>query len=77
MKSGSIAQIVFIVFAALAVYGFVGAAQRDQRRTSCTALCAFAHAYAGRNRMAPDFELKDMNGHSFRFCFAGMTLSGR
>jgi peroxiredoxin len=75
MKSGSVAQIAFIVFAALAVYGFVGAAQKDQRRTTCSALCAFGPAYAGRNRMAPDFELKDMNGAPVKLSsFRGKTV---
>ena len=75
MKSGSVAQIAFILFAALAVYGFVGAAQRDQRRTTCTALCAFSPAYAGRNRVAPDFELKDMNGTPVKLSsFRGKTV---
>jgi peroxiredoxin len=75
MKSGTIAQIVFILVAALAVYGFVSAAQRDQRRTSCSALCALAPAYAGRNRTAPDFELPDMNGVKVRLSsFRGKTV---
>lgn len=75
MKSGSVAQIAFIVFAALAVYGFVGAAQKDQRRATCSALCAIGPAYAGRNRMAPDFELKDMNGASVKLSsFRGKTV---
>jgi peroxiredoxin len=75
MKSGSIAQIAFIIFAALAVYGFVGAAQKDQRRTTCSALCAFGPAYAGRDRVAPDFELKDMNGAPVKLSsFRGKTV---
>jgi peroxiredoxin len=75
MRSGSVAQIAFIVLAALAVYGFVSAAQRDQRRTSCSALCAFSPAYAGRNRAAPDFELKDMVGNPVKLSmYRGKTV---
>jgi peroxiredoxin len=58
----ALAQVGFIGVAALGVYAFVGAAQRDMKRTNCTALCKFQPAYAGSNRRAPDFDLPDMNG---------------
>lgn len=57
-----LAQVGFIVVAAVGVYAFVGAAQRDMRRASCAALCRLGPAYAGSDRRAPDFELPDMNG---------------
>jgi len=57
-----VAQIAFIAVAAVGVYAFVGAAQRDMRRTGCTALCKLGPAYAGSDRRAPDFDLPDMNG---------------
>jgi peroxiredoxin len=57
-----LAQVGFIVVAAVSVYAFVGAAQRDRRRGSCVALCQLGPAYAGADRRAPDFELPDMNG---------------
>jgi peroxiredoxin len=57
-----VAQIVFIGVAAVGVYSFVGAAQRDMKRASCTALCKLKPAYAGDNRVAPDFDLPDMDG---------------
>lgn len=69
------AQLGFIGLAATAVYGFVAAAQRDQRRAGCSALCALAPAYAGRNRVAPDFEMKGMSGESVRLSqFRGKTV---
>jgi peroxiredoxin len=75
IKASTIAQIAFIVGAALSVYIFVGAAQSDYRRASCTALCSFAPAYAGKNRLAPDFELRDMNGAPVRLSsFRGKTV---
>lgn len=75
MKVGTIAQIAFILFAAVAVFAFVRSAQNDQRHTSCTALCAFAPEYAGRNRQAPDFELPDMNGNRVRLSqYRGKTV---
>jgi peroxiredoxin len=61
-----IAQIAFIGVAAVGVYSFVGAAQRDMKRASCTALCKLGPAYAGNDRVAPDFELPDMNGKKVR-----------
>ena len=36
----SIAQVAFILLAAAAVFVFVRSAQNDQRRTSCSAMCA-------------------------------------
>ena len=57
-----LAQVGFIAVAALGVYLFVGAAQHDMHRASCTALCKLQPAYAGSDRRAPDFELPDMNG---------------
>lgn len=68
-------QLLFIVAAAAAVFGFVRAAQKDHRRTSCTALCAMKPTYAGRNRIAPDFELPDMDGRPVKLSsFRGKTV---
>jgi peroxiredoxin len=75
MKIGTVAQIAFILLAAVAVYAFARSAQNDQRHTSCTALCSFSPEYAGRNRIAPDFELPDMNGKPVRLSsFRGKTV---
>lgn len=71
----ALAQLAFIAVAAIAVYGFVQAAQGDQRRSACTALCAMGPAYAGRNRIAPDFELPDMDGKPVKLSsFRGKTV---
>ncbi len=70
-----VAQIAFIGVAAAGVYSFVGAAQRDMKRASCTALCKLNPAYAGSNRLAPDFELPDMEGKPVRLSsFRGKTV---
>jgi peroxiredoxin len=75
VKPATLAQFAFIAIAALAVYGFVHAAQTDQRRSTCTALCAFAPAYAGRDRTAPDFELPSLSGERVRLSqFRGKTV---
>lgn len=74
-NQATLAQLVFIAIAALAVYSFVGAAQRDMKRTSCTALCKLGPAYAGSDRIAPDFELPDMNGKPVRLSqYRGKTV---
>ncbi|MEM1033385.1 MAG: TlpA disulfide reductase family protein [Myxococcota bacterium] len=62
MKLASVAQALFIVVASVAVYSFVRAAQADQRFNSCQAWCQLRPNYAGRDRSAPDFALKNMNG---------------
>src|SRR5689334_19787267 len=75
MKPSTIAQLAFIVFAAVTVFCFIRAARNDQRQTSCSALCALGPVYAGRNRTAPDFELPDMNGKPVRLSsFRGKTV---
>jgi peroxiredoxin len=75
IKAATIAQVAFILAAAGAVYLFVSAAQADQRRASCTALCSLSPAYAGRNRLAPDFELPDANGKPVKLSsFRGKTV---
>lgn len=75
MSISTLVQVAFIFAAAAAVYVFVSAAQSDQRRASCTALCALGPAYAGRDRLAPDFELPDMNGTPVRLSsFRGKTV---
>ena len=75
LKPASFIQIGFILVAAVAVFGFVRAAQNDQRRTTCSAMCALTPAYAGKNRMAPDFELQDLNGKPVKLSSSrGKTL---
>lgn len=65
-STSTFVQIAFIGVAAVAVYGFVRAAQNDERRAACTAMCAMGPAYAGRDRIAPDFELPDIAGKKLR-----------
>lgn len=67
MKLAQLAQVLFIVAAAIGVFSFVRAAQNDQRLTSCQAMCSLVPTYAAQNRRVPDFELPDMNGKMVRF----------
>jgi thiol-disulfide isomerase/thioredoxin len=64
MPSGAstFAQVGFILLAGMAVYSFVGAAREGEERRVCTPLCSMAPDYAGRNRLAPDFELPALDG---------------
>lgn len=76
MKTGTlVAQIAFILVAAITVYGFVRAAQNDQRYSACTAFCGMRPDYAGRDRAVPDFELPDLDGQKVKFSsFRGKTV---
>lgn len=68
-------QGAFILVAAVSVFGFVRAAKNDYSRSACTAACAMAPAYAGRNRTAPDFTLKDLAGNDVALSsFRGKTV---
>lgn len=59
-------QIAFIAAAAAAVFSFVTVTKEGELRRRCTALCSLRPEYAGADRKAPDFALKDMNGKELR-----------
>jgi peroxiredoxin len=59
-------QLLFIVGAAGLAYSYVASARDGELRKSCTSACAMAPTYAGADRLAPDFELKTIDGESFR-----------
>lgn len=56
-------QSIFIAIAFGTIFGFVRAATKDQKRSLCSAMCSFGPSYAGRNRIAPDFTLPDIEGN--------------
>jgi peroxiredoxin len=71
----AVAQLVVIALACVAVFGFVQAARSDDRRATCASFCALKPTYAARDRRAPDFELKDMDGKPVRLSsFRGKTV---
>lgn len=75
VRASTASQVAFILVAAVAVYMFVRAAQNDERRQSCQALCAMGPTYVARDRTAPDFELPDMEGKPVRLSsFRGKTV---
>jgi thiol-disulfide isomerase/thioredoxin len=68
MKSSvsTVVQVAFISLAAVAVYTFVTAAREGEARRLCAPVCALSPDYAGRNRIAPDFELPALDGRTVR-----------
>ncbi len=66
MRALHLAELAFVVFAALAVHGFVRMAMRAEQRRLCAPLCALAPAYAGVDRTAPDFDLPTLTGERVR-----------
>jgi peroxiredoxin len=57
-------HLVFVAAAAVLVYSFVNVAREGEVRRQCGATCVLHPAYAGADRRAPDFTLKDMKGQS-------------
>jgi peroxiredoxin len=66
MSPARLLQLAFVVIASISVYCFVSAARDGERRRACTAVCAVRPDYAGFNRTAPDFELPNIDGTTFR-----------
>ena len=59
-----LAQVAFVIVAALVVYGFVGVTKEGELRRVCSAPCYLHPDYMGADRKAPDFTLKDMKGNT-------------
>lgn len=59
----SIAHLAFVVVAAIAVYSFVSVAKEGELRRRCSPTCLLRPNYAGYEKKAPSFTLKDTNGH--------------
>jgi len=57
-----LAQIGFVVVAALLVYGFVAVTKDGEMRRVCSAPCYLHPDYLAADRRAPDFALKDLRG---------------
>jgi peroxiredoxin len=59
-----LAQLAFVVVAALFVYGFVAVTKEGETRRVCSAPCYLHPDYLAADRRAPDFALKDMRGNT-------------
>ncbi len=57
-----LAQLAFVIVAALFVYGFVAVTKEGETRRVCSAPCFLHPDYLAAERRAPDFALKDMRG---------------
>lgn len=62
MSFAQVAQAVVVLLAGVGVYSFTLTAKDSEVRRSCSALCAMRPDYAAQNRLAPDFQLPEMNG---------------
>lgn len=60
---GPLAHLAFVVVAAVGVYSFVSVAKEGELRRRCTPTCILRPNYAGYERKAPSFTLKDIKGH--------------
>jgi peroxiredoxin len=58
-----IAHLAFVVAAAIGVYSFVSVAKEGELRRRCTPTCILRPNYAGYEKKAPSFTLKDTQGH--------------
>ena len=65
-KYRPVGQLLFAVGGAALVYFFAQAALEGHRKEKTGALEALQPAYEGDDRLAPDFQLQDKNGKTFR-----------
>jgi peroxiredoxin len=57
-----IVQTAFVVLAAIGVYAFVSVGKEGELRRRCSPTCLLKPHYAGYERTAPSFTLKDLKG---------------
>ena len=57
-----VVHLAFVVAAAVAVYSFVSVAKEAETRRRCSPTCLLHPNYAGYEKRAPDFSLKDTTG---------------
>lgn len=74
-QQSSLVQLGFIALAVIAVYTFVRSGMDGEARASCAPLCALRPQYANRDRLAPDFELPDLEGKKVKLSnYRGKTV---
>src|SRR5215470_12292247 len=59
-----LAHLAFVAGAAVLVYSFVNVAREGETRRQCGPMCLVRPDYAGADRRAPDFALKNMKGET-------------
>lgn len=60
---GPVAHLAFVIVAAIGVYSFVSVAKEGEMRRRCAPTCILRPNYAGYEKKAPSFTLKDTRGH--------------
>ena len=60
---GPVAHLAFVIVAAIGVYSFVSVAKEGEMRRRCGPTCILRPSYAGYEKKAPSFTLKDTRGH--------------
>ena len=60
---GPVAHLAFVIIAAIGVYSFVSVAKEGEMRRRCAPTCILRPNYAGYEKKAPSFTLKDTKGH--------------
>ena len=60
---GPVAHLAFVIVAAIGVYSFVSVAKEGEMRRRCAPTCILRPTYAGYEKKAPSFTLKDTRGH--------------
>lgn len=60
---GPVAHLAFVLIAAIGVYSFVSVAKEGELRRRCAPTCILRPSYAGYEKTAPSFTLKDTKGH--------------
>ncbi len=65
-RYGLAAQAVLLVAAAVFAFGYVSVAKDSELRHGCIPLCSMRPAYAGRERIAPDFSLPAVGGGTLK-----------
>lgn len=75
MNLGIAVRVGFVIVALVLVYAF-GLTVRDaELRRVCTPSCAMNPTYSADNRLAPDFEIPDINGGKLRLSdYRGKTV---
>lgn len=65
-QAARVGQTAFILAASLLVYAFVATAKDGETRRACAPTCSLRPNYAAMRRLAPDFELKNLEGKPVR-----------
>lgn len=66
MKLTQLVQVGFVLLSAVLVYHFVRMSSASEVQRVCAPICTMKPDYAGRDRLAPEFDLPDLQGARVR-----------